>query len=337
MGRGAVVDVVEACYSLQQDEQAWLDHLLEAAKPGLDQGLGVFAFTYRLLPGGQVEGGVRRSIDAQLDLDSVIDYLGWSTRDVNQKGFPPVPWFGPGTKLTGALEADDELKRLVVDVGVRENWGLVAPCAPDRGLVVAAGRPAIGSPPRRMTYAWLRVAIHVSTALRLRRTLEAAGSLGDPLAGADAVLDPDGRVQHASGGACPRAARDVLREAVRRIDRARGVDREDGVDLWQGLVDGRWTLLDHFDSDGRRFLVARRNDPRFGRPLKLTQRERQVLALAAAGQANKLIGYTLGITGSSVASALADAMAKLGLHARTDLASFSSLLAEQRDPPPRRD
>jgi hypothetical protein len=57
----------------------------------------------------------------------------------------------------------------------------------------------------------------------------------------------------------PRAQR-----AAKAIDRARSRARsneDEALELWQGLVAGRWSLVEQFDSDGRRFLVARKNDP----------------------------------------------------------------------------
>ena len=67
------------------------------------------------------------------------------------------------------------------------------------------------------------------------------------------------------------------------------------------------------DSDGRRFILAHRNDPDAPDIRGLTLRERQVVAYVALGHANKVIAYELGLTISTVASHLARARLKLGL------------------------
>lgn len=85
---------------------------------------------------------------------------------------------------------------------------------------------------------------------------------------------------------------------------------------------GRWSLVDRFESDGRRYLVARRNDPELAEPRSLSHRERQVLAYAALGYANKHIAYTLGLAPSTVSSHLRTAMRRVGAPSRAALADF---------------
>ncbi len=65
---------------------------------------------------------------------------------------------------------------------------------------------------------------------------------------------------HAEGAAKHRDARAFLRHAALATERARGAlrnaDPDQALQLWRGLVDGRWSLIEQFSSDGRRFLVA---------------------------------------------------------------------------------
>jgi DNA-binding NarL/FixJ family response regulator len=168
-------------------------------------------------------------------------------------------------------------------------------------------------------YAWQCVAAHVSSAFRVRRQFSAASRATPEGAqpAPDAVLRPDGRLEHAVGAARSGDAREALRRAVLSIDRSRGAlrrrDPERAVAIWQALVAGQWSLVDHFDSDGRRFVVAHRNDARVPDARGLTLRERQVIAYAALGHSNKVIAYELGLAASTVASHLAHARAKLRL------------------------
>lgn len=57
----------------------------------------------------------------------------------------------------------------------------------------------------------------------------------------------------------------MVNEAVRRIDKARTAsgrsDADTAMQAWEGLVRGRWSLVDRFDTDGKRFIVAIKNDP----------------------------------------------------------------------------
>src|SRR5262245_46600144 len=84
---------------------------------------------------------------------------------------------------------------------------------------------------------------------------------------------------------------DTLRRAALEAERARGPARRRDATValtcWKALVAGRWSLVDHFDSDGRHFLIARRARRR----PPLTPRELEVARLAADGRANKLIAY----------------------------------------------
>jgi len=139
--------------------------------------------------------------------------------------------------------------------------------------------------------------------------------LGGQLGRLAPVGRPDGRLEHAEEAAQADPCRAALRRAVLALDRARGPlrrrDPERAMALWQAMVAGRWSLLDHFDSDGRRFVVAHRNDAGVPDMRGLSWRERQVAAHAALGHSNKVIAYELGLSASSVSEHLASARAKL--------------------------
>ena len=146
------------------------------------------------------------------------------------------------------------------------------------------------------------------------------------------MLEADGRVAHCEEEASSRETRSTLREAARSIDRARGrlraKDPEGAVALWRGLVEGTWTLVDQHESDGRRYIIARRNEPRSQASLPgLTREETICLLYAAMGNSQKLIGYELGTSEAQVSRLLGRAMQKLGIASKSDLAGwFGSLL-----------
>jgi DNA-binding CsgD family transcriptional regulator len=184
-------------------------------------------------------------------------------------------------------------------------------------LLLVTRRPAL-SVGKRATFT--RVAAHIAAGLRIRRRLASDEAR---LADADAVLSVDGDVAHAVGTARLKESRESLRHAVRALDRARGRlrmnDSERAVLDWKVLVEHRWSLLDHFDRDGKRYVLACRNAPSALASALFTPRERQVVLLATAGHSNKLIGYELGIATSTVGVLLSRAAARLGVKSRRAL------------------
>jgi DNA-binding NarL/FixJ family response regulator len=81
----------------------------------------------------------------------------------------------------------------------------------------------------------------------------------------------------------------------------------------------KWTLLDQFERDGKQYLVAVRDDAACGGLALLSSRERQVVAFAARGLSNKVVGFELGISTSTVGVLLSRASAKLGVRSRREL------------------
>lgn len=158
------------------------------------------------------------------------------------------------------------------------------------------------------------LAAHIAAGNRLRRTLEAVAlAKRDATLQAEAVLTPTGRIEEAGAHAQRPRAREALREALVRIERARSRREapEQALALWEGLVKGRWSIVESFERDGKRYFLAHRNDPELAPHFALTPRERQVLAYADLGQSNKLIAYTLGLSISSVSTLLSRARKKL--------------------------
>ena len=213
-----------------------------------------------------------------------------------------------------ALDTIPELVAAREAFGVRDLLGLNAGDPTLHGCVFAAPLMESKPLPEAFQRTWSRIASHIAAGFRLRRQLEKLTSagpttpLGTGLEGAEAVLDPGGKIAHVEGLAEGKAERAALRGAAVAIDQARtrkmrDSQPEEAVAQWEPLVCGRWSLVDHFEKDGRRYLIARQNDP-FVPGDKLTLRERQVVGFVALGHANKLIGYELGISASTVATHL---------------------------------
>mgnify|MGYP003374847675 CR=1 FL=1 len=115
----------------------------------------------------------------------------------------------------------------------------------------------------------------------------------------EAVLSPGGRVLHAEGAARTDRARASLAAAVLAATRARGdarrADPDTAVAEWTALVQGRWTILETVERDGKRLVLARRNPLGTDDLLALPPDERDVAWLAAYGHSYKFIAYELGV------------------------------------------
>jgi hypothetical protein len=102
----------------------------------------------------------------------------------------------------------------------------------------------------------MRLARHLAAAHRLRARHPQARWLDS----ADAVLDPSGRLRHARGKAKDEASRTALEQAARSMDKVRsrpqGKSSRTMVDEWHSLVEGRWSLVEHVEGDGRGIVLA---------------------------------------------------------------------------------
>jgi len=176
---------------------------------------------------------------------------------------------------------------------------------------------------------WQMLGAHIASAYRLRRALiRSESGLEDDAHelpyGAEAVLDAnDLRVIQAIGPVKDPNAAQILRRAARRVDKARGKLRRDdpskALETWKALVRGRWSLVDWFDSDGRRFVLARPNPPKVFDPRGLSAQECQVVTFVLLGDTNKLIAYRLGLSQGRVSVLLNSAMHKLGAKSKAQL------------------
>jgi DNA-binding NarL/FixJ family response regulator len=115
--------------------------------------------------------------------------------------------------------------------------------------------------------------------------------------------------------------RDAIAGAVLRSERARlrRVDDVEATRLWEALVQGRFSIVEATERDGRRFLLARRNT--LGSPdvVALEREESDVVWLAARGHSHKYIAYELGVSVATVARRLKSALGKLRIRSRRDL------------------
>lgn len=328
------VGVVEAGYELGATDDEWLRGVAGAAQPLLDEGLGMIAYCFRPTGApGQYDVGPFLSLADPAHTGFFQQFIFASSAEFRRRAFSlPCSTI---SHLTRDLPEDRAtLVATSERMGAQDAVGISAIDPTGAGCILSALLPRMSRIPRTKAAAWGRVAAHLAAGYRLRRV--GAGIGADAFAGAEAVVDEKARVQHATGPAEPRVAREALREAAAGLMRAVGPlrrrDPGEALAAWRALVAGRWSLIDHFDRDGRRFLIARRNDPEGRVPDRLTLREWQVAGFACLGHSNKLIAYELGLAPTTIATLLRRAAAKLGVRSRAELIHRFSELATERPP-----
>jgi len=324
--------LVELAYDLDGDGEAWLRKINDATRPSLDDGLGTAAYTYALGDDNSLE--LTRFVSAGLapGVEHIArHWLAFSdVESLRQLHFSSGCVSTTSHASRGMATADGTpFAQTFHPLGIRDVLGCGG--INQRSCVMlTAPRRRLSTPDPRFKASFSKVSAHLAAGLRLRESLANASPLDD-LRTDDAVLDTSFRVNHASGATESRAVRDRLREAAILVDKVRArrqFTEAEALDAWRALVDGRWSLVDTFDSDGRRFIVARRNDDQPRDPRGLSQREAQVAALAAMGHSNKLIAYHLGLATSTVATHLRTALHKLGVTTRLELVrAFASSAA----------
>jgi DNA-binding CsgD family transcriptional regulator len=119
----------------------------------------------------------------------------------------------------------------------------------------------------------------------------------------------------------PMAIFDRVRDAVIEAERRRRSTEEDAEAraLFLAIVEGRCTVVDRFEGDGRRFLVARENPRECRRSRSLSRREREIFCLTIEGRSVKSIAFELGVTPATAAAYLACARRKSGLLTRAEM------------------
>ncbi|HXU04743.1 MAG TPA: hypothetical protein VN903_27460, partial [Polyangia bacterium] len=241
------VAFIETAYDLTSDDRSWLRAAVRAAHPILDRGLGVSGFFWDLSHAGKLRigdptfvgcepafyAGLRAGA-ARLTFDQAhAAYV----RDRPCKLIRPNRLPIAHSAYRSHMDSEGFVLLSAADFG-------------DRGCSIAAPQPAGTRPSPALGQVLDRVARHIVAGMRLRRTLRSS----EP----DAVLDSKGRLLHAEQPMAARRERGAIVEAARRLLASRKVRRarpEQAVEFWRALVLGRWSLVDHTDSDGKRFLL----------------------------------------------------------------------------------
>jgi DNA-binding CsgD family transcriptional regulator len=324
------IDVVELVYDLDVDERSWVPSLLEVGLPTFDHGYGVVGTTYvRPVDHGMPFPTKFHQAGGPPDL---IQRVLVASTLANEEALRQINRSGVVTTLSETVERLGDAVAPMEEFwehldGAKDALAMTAVDPNGVGLSIFAPLPGLTKLTGYDRRHWQMIGAHLVSGFRLRRGLHDARSAEAEREElpclAEAVVDPKTfRVSDAIGRARDGGA-EVLRKAAVHIDRARGrlrnEDPEAALELWKGLVDGRWSLVDWFDSDGRRFVLAHPNPPRLKDPRGLNEIENQVCTYASLGESNKLISYRLGVSQTKVSTALRSAMRKLGIQTRAQL------------------
>ncbi len=323
-----VIDLTELVYDLDIPKNEWVPSLLEVGLPLFDHGHGVLAMTYIRPP----KGGMpipSKFYQASGSPDLPERMLMGSTladeatlRDINRSGVVTT-LSEEAHRVAGGLEAFEPYL-----AGAKDLLAITAVDPSGIGLSLSVPLPEVTKLTGKERATWQMIGAHLVSGFRLRQSLQAAHatSIGHTRLpeDAEAVLDPKQfEITDAVGAATEAHMGEFIREAARLIDKARGrlrqEDPEKALEIWKALVEGRWSMVDWFDSDGRRFVLAHPNPPDLKDPRGLTERERQVATYASLGETNKLISYRLGVSQPNVSTTLRSAMHKLGVQTRPQL------------------
>jgi DNA-binding CsgD family transcriptional regulator len=319
----SAVNVAEAALRLQHSSEAWLVEVAERFGAAWEHTRGIIAQEYQ----GTAEGGVQLLIDLQQGaLSGSMSEAGLAA--LSQSQCDQV--YGQGTHCMSASEVfpgglPAPLAAQWGAMGVADVVGIFAREGDDRGMGVAA---ALAEPVRLLPRArarWMQVGQQLRLAARLQRDLRQR-----PLhETAHARFTPQGECLDARGTASQRSVRAYLRELVEALSRARDEATADDCSrvfsLWGALSRGEWILVDQFDGEHERHIIAAPCPN--ASPLRGLSAQQEAVARAAGrGLSNKEIAAELGLLERSVDNQLRRALVKLGLENRTALVRLWSSL-----------
>ncbi len=312
------IGLIEAAYDVGKTTQAWIDGVADAAARLDTSNRGLVVALWQLKPGQHPATHFTARGLENMDPGMLAAFQaehGEVPEEMLRAMYLEMPSVELASRIPGHPfnhpKSVRSLDEAVTRLALRDLVGINARVDGRHGLLMSfplAGDNRFGKREERM---WTRLAVHLGAGLRLHERVRSAAP--EP----DAVLSPRGRLLHAEGDAAAKPCREELAAAAKTVDRARGrlrrVDEHGAVELWRALVRGEWSLVDRFDTDGKRFVIAHKNAPRERiSERRLSLREAQAATLLARGYSNKLIAYELGLALSTIANLLARAADKLG-------------------------
>lgn len=304
---GDWTEFVEAAQVSEPDDQEWAGRVEHAARPHFP---GARATWFALMEHDGTPESLTMTLlhSSRPDIPAIFERtLGAIVDDEPFRAFFFPPHLATThSEVQRALQpaAASHTRRVLHGYGMPEMIGLVT--RPALGKVVLAG--ALVDRPTSLTaserVALTRAALHLEAGYRLRKRPDLV----------KAVLDASGRL-------------------VERIDESPALDAlprlsTSDIELWPALVAGRFSLVPRGKGRSRRFTLLE-NPPEARRFRALTPFEVEVLRLTTRGLSTKLATYALGVSSTTISTALASASAKIGAANRVELVRIAALLTRR--------
>jgi DNA-binding CsgD family transcriptional regulator len=319
-----LVEMVECMYRSDGTDSDWLLRVARSVQPLLDpEGLGVIGNFYDCPDPCSYAPGKVFALDAPAPLSRrYLDYIeaphpGFIADTVLTRSSWLISKLPTWSNVRGHFEKARMADKVTINAVEADGRGVCIGSFVTNHAGAAARDPGLLS----------RIGSHLTASHRLRRRFGGAPVNVGPR---DAVFDPDGRLRHAGKAIRSRADIEPLRQAARSLERARarsrGADSRARMFAWDPIVAGRFTLIDYFERDGRRFVLAAENLPQEPCVDLLSPRERDVVRHAHMGHHNKAIAYDLGLAESTIRVLVARACAKVGARSRRELLEKTTTL-----------
>jgi DNA-binding CsgD family transcriptional regulator len=318
MGGRDPLQLLEAAYSFEGSEEQWLTRIVESLEP--------YALSRGVL-------GYVSSLGDEIALRTLVNRSEESSEEARRVVLQPPPFYRRVHAPTPVAFSHDAFAIIAQEFGLDLTQALADQPyrTPDAMWALAGGDANVESVllvfpcqvgehfSERDRETLDQLAAHLGSAVRLRSMLRRAPAAEDD--SVVAVVSPDGKVLDARGDAKDAAAREPLLDAIRRSEHAkrRKASPEERLEIWTGLVDATWTLLETTERDGKRMFLACRNEPRTRALAALSSREQSVVTYVALGHSFKYIAYELGVSIAHAAKTLETALRKLGLRSRAEL------------------
>jgi DNA-binding CsgD family transcriptional regulator len=325
-----VGEFLDAAYDLDAEPQPWLERVIDATRAVWGRRGPVHAVIYDASDVADFKVDILRLADFP---DGAAEYIyrarnaitpAMVARTFRRRVLAP-------TRVLGGPEMA-ELHEGMSTFGYPDAMGINGIDPSGLGVFLSMWWSDPTTLPPAETQTIERMAHHLAAAHRCRRRLRASQAdrpRMDAADGAEAILDAKRRVVHATGAAREREAQGDLVDMATARDRARSSrgDAVEGLRAWRPLTSARWTLVDRFESDGSRYIVARENQTQVRGLAALTDRERQVVGHLAMGQTTKEIAYALGISDVTVRVHLRLTATKLGVRSRAEVLAHAEVRA----------
>jgi DNA-binding CsgD family transcriptional regulator len=299
-----ILSAVEAAYAIQRPTHTWNADLLSAIRRALPGIGGGFACLFRADEGRLhfETASLASSGLASARLTSTLEGLSTAPPQWLRQRLAAPPRVTVECAGLEPAHAAPWSKQAISDRAL-DDINIVTVTLNGRGWLLSLGTGCNDTLPPAARRALSRIGSHVMAAL----------SLWERLSTAVRSEECEATLEHARQG---------LLGAVRRLEEEQAhypSEPERALRMQRGPVSGEWTLLDQFEQDGDRYLVARSSAPRTKAIEGLTPSERAVIGSLAAGLRTKEVAYTLGLSDTTIRVLLMRAVRKCGVKNRSEL------------------